>query len=121
MSLNGSINLMKFEGAKKIIANGQKGIFIPVEDNPTISVSENGAFVNIRVWEREATFGERHYTHAIAASISKKKREELEKSGYSKEDIYALTPFIGNLEAREAAQNGGNFENAEVQEDDLPF
>ena len=64
---------MKFEGAKKIIANGQKGIFIPVEDNPTISVSENGAFVNIRVWEREATFGERHYTHAIAASISKKK------------------------------------------------
>ena len=121
MSLNGSINLLKLPGARKIIAKEQKGIFIPVDENPSIFVGEKGAYLSIRVVEKESEYEDRHYTHFVSASLQKKDREKLEAAGYSKEDIYKLTPILGNLETYEPQPgNGGDYEEEEVK-DDLPF
>ena len=116
------MNLLKLKGARKIIAKEQKGIFIPVEENPSIFVGDKGAYLSIRVVEKESDFEDRHYTHFVSASIPKKKRDELEAAGYSKEEIYALTPILGNLETYEPQGGGGNYEEEEVKEaEDLPF
>ncbi len=124
MSLNGSINLMKYPGAKRILANGKKGIFIPVDENPSIFVSEKGAYASIRVVEKESEFNGKNYTHFVAASLSKKERDELKKAGYGEEDIKALTPILGNLETYEPQADGpagaDSYESADVNED-LPF
>lgn len=114
-TLNGSINLMKFLGAKKVIANGQKGIFIPTDLNPAIFSGEKGAYASIRVVEKETSFNDRHYTHFMALSISKKQREELEANGWDDDHIKAATPILGNLEAW-APQD--NYESVNVSDDD---
>ena len=122
MSLNGSINLMKYPGAKKIIANGQKGIFIPVEPNPSIFVGEKGAYASIRVVEKESEFNDRHYTHFVAAQLPKKVRDDLKAAGKSDDDIKALTPILGNLETYVPQEGGATYEEASVDEaEDLPF
>lgn len=98
-TMNGSINLMKFAGARKVIdANNKKCILIPVDDNPSIASGEKGAYANIRIVEKESTFNDRHYTHFVAATISKKTSEELLAKGWSEEQIKAATPILGNLE-----------------------
>ena len=124
MAYNGSINLLKYPGAKKIIANGQKGIFIPTDDNPTIYVGGKGAYASIRIVEKESTFDDRHYTHFVAASLSKGQREELQKKGKTDEEIKAFSPILGNLETYTAQPSGDSFEAATVTAqdiDDLPF
>lgn len=130
MSLNGTINLMKYNGARKVAIGGQKGIFIPVAENPTIYAEGKGAYASIRIVEKESTFDDRHYTHFVSASLSKKKREELEAQGYDKEAMYAVTPILGNLETYDAQPAGESYEEAEAVEvggaddngkDDLPF
>ena len=121
-TLTGSINLLKYPGSKKIIANGVRGIFIPSEANPSIYVGEKGAYASVRIVERESEFGDKHYTHYVAASISKKGREELASQGMSEEEIRALAPIIGNLETYEP--QGATYEEAAVKEDDnedMPF
>jgi len=117
MSLNGSINLLKYPGARRIIANGVKGIFIPVDNNPSIFVGDKGAYASIRVVEKETTFDDRHYTHFVAASLPKKVRE-----GMTEEQAKAAAPILGNLEAYQP-QQGGSYEEAATVEDeeDLPF
>lgn len=113
---------MKYPGAKKIIANGVKGIFIPVETNPSIYVGGKGAYASIRVVEKESNFDDRHYTHFVAASISKKTREALAADGMSDEEINAVTPILGNLE--EYAPKEESFEAAATVADDvedMPF
>ena len=122
MSLNGSINLMKYPGAKKILANGKKGIFIPVDDNPSIYVGEKGAYATVRVVEKESEFNDKHYSHFIAAALPKKVRDDLKAKGASDDDIKALTPILGNLETYEpqAGNGGDSYENVEAEED-LPF
>ena len=98
-TLNGSINLMKFVGARKVIdKNNKKCILIPVDDNPTIISGEKGAYANIRVVEKESTYNDRHYTHFIALSLGKKKFDELKASGKSTEEINSYSPVLGNLE-----------------------
>lgn len=124
MSLNGNINLMKYPGAKRILANGVKGIFIPVEENPSIFVGEKGAYASIRVVEKESEFNDRHYTHFVAASLSKKVRDELKSKGKTDEELKALAPILGNLESYEPEGGGAEFEQVdEVKEaeEDLPF
>lgn len=98
-TINGSINLMKFVGARKVIdANNKKCILIPVDDNPSIASGEKGAYANIRIVEKETTFNDRHYTHFVAATMSKKTMDELTAKGWSEEQIRAATPILGNLE-----------------------
>lgn len=116
MAINGSINLMKYVGARKVSLGGQKGIFIPVEENPTIYVGEKGAYASVRIVAHESEFEDRKYTHFIAASLSKEKRTELENS-FGKEATKAYTPILGN--AAEYS-SGGTFEE-EKEDDDLPF
>ena len=119
MSLNGNINLLKYPGAKKIVANGVKGIFIPVEENPSIYVGNKGAYAGIRVVEKVSEFNDRKYTHFVAAHIPKKVRDTM-----TEEEAKAATPILGNLETYEPeGGGGGSFEEAEVKEaeEDLPF
>ncbi len=115
-TLNGSINLLKYPGAKKIIANGVRGIFIPAETNPSIFVGEKGAYASIRVVEKESEFNDRYYTHFVAASMSKKSREQLSADGMTDEEINALTPILGNLETYAPEVT---YESASVQDDDV--
>ena len=119
MSLNGNINLMKFKGARKVAISGERGIFIPVDTNPTIYAEGKGAYLSIRVVEKESTFEDKHYTHFVSASLAKKKRDELEAKGYTKEQIYDFTPILGNLETYEPEGGSSEFEQEEAE--DLPF
>lgn len=121
MSINGSINLLKIKGARKILADGQKGIFIPAEDNPAIYVGK-GAYLSIRVVEKETTFEDRHYTHFVSVGLPKSKIDELKKAGATEEDIKELTPILGNLEEY-VPKEGGNYEASATVElpEDLPF
>lgn len=114
MSINGSINLLKIKGARKILADGQKGIFIPAEDNPAIYVGK-GAYLSIRVVEKETTFEDRHYTHFVAVALPKAKIEELKKVGATDNDIKELTPILGNLEEY-VPNEGGGYEAVSTQE-----
>lgn len=118
-TITGSINLMKFVGARKIIASGEKGIFIPVEQNPTIVPGAKGAYANIRIVESNRTFNDHEYTHFLALSLPKKQREEMKASGRRDEDINALTPILGNLET--FVPKDSYQEEKVVERDDLPF
>ena len=89
---------MKFAGARKVSANGVKGIFIPVDENPAIVQGAKGAYANVRVVEKESTFNDRHYTHFIALSLPREKKDDLKSQGYSDERLNGLTPILGNLE-----------------------
>ena len=125
MSLNGSINLMKYPGARRILANGVKGIFIPVDENPSIYVGDKGAYATIRVVEKESEFNDKHYTHFVAASLPKKVRDALKEKGKTDEELKALAPILGNLETYDPQAGGGSaeYEQASVEEaaEDLPF
>jgi hypothetical protein len=120
-TLNGKINLLKYPGAKKIIANGVKGIFIPAEQNPSIFIGEKGAYAAVRVVEKVTTFNDKTYSHFIAATLSKAQRDELAAQGLSEDEIKAFSPILGNLETYEP--QGATYEEATVAEDvdDLPF
>ena len=115
--LTGNINLLKYPGSRRIIANGVRGIFIPAEQNPSIYIGEKGAYASIRIVDKESDFSDKHYTHFIAASISKKAREELSSQGLSEDEIKAFSPILGNLETYEP--QAASYEEASVQEDDV--
>lgn len=118
-TINGSINLMKFVGARKVVASGEKGIFIPIDQNPTIIPGAKGAYASVRIVEKESTFNDRHYTHFICLSLNKEKKEQLKNDGYSDEQLNALTPILGNLETY---QPKDEYQEEKVEEaDDLPF
>ena len=116
-TLSGKINLLKYPGSKKIIANGVKGIFIPAEQNPSIYIREKGAYAAVRIVEKEATFNDKTYSHFIAATLTKKQREELSNDGLSEDEIKAFSPILGNLETYEP--QGATYEEAVVKDDDI--
>lgn len=119
MAINGSINLLKYVGARKVSLGGQKGIFIPVDDNPSIYVGEKGAYASVRIVEHESTYGDKTYTHFIAAAIdSKKRRDELENQ-FGKERVKSMTPILGNA-VDYNAQSGGTYEEEQEDDGDLP-
>lgn len=118
-TITGSINLMKFVGARKVIASGEKGIFIPIDQNPTIVSGAKGAYANVRIVEKESTFNDRHYTHFCALSLPKDTKEQLRAKGYSDEQLNGLTPILGNLEVY---QPKDEYQTETIKEaDDLPF
>lgn len=117
MAINGSINLLKYVGARKVSLGGQRGIFIPVDENPSIYVGDKGAYASVRVVEHESTFGDKTHTHFIAAAIdSKKRRDELEAQ-YGKETVKTFTPILGNAIDYNAASESYD---EEQEDDDLP-
>jgi len=110
---------MKFVGARKVVASGEKGIFIPIGENPSIVSGAKGAYANVRIVEKESTFNDRHYSHFICLSLPKEKKEELRGQGYDDEKFNSLTPILGNLEAYKPKDE---FQDENIQEiDDLPF
>lgn len=115
MAINGSINLLKYSGARKVSLGGQKGIFIPVEENPTIFVGEKGAYASVRVVEHESSFDGKTYTHFIAASLDKKKKDELENA-YGKDKVKEFTPILGNATDYSAQQS----DSYEEESEDMP-
>ena len=118
-TINGSINLMKFVGARKVVASGEKGIFIPIDQNPTIVSGAKGAYAQVRIVEKESTFNDRHYTHFICLSLSKEMKDSLRNQGYDDEKLNSLTPILGNLEEFKPKDE---YQTENVQEiDDLPF
>ena len=118
-TITGSINLMKFVGARKVSAGGVKGIFIPVDENPSIVSGSKGEYANIRVVEKESVFNDRHYTHFLALALPGKVKDDLRSRGYSDERLNGLTPILGNLEEY---QPRDSYQEENIQEiDDLPF
>lgn len=97
----GQINLMKFKGARRVSDGKTRGIFIPVDENPTIYDSGRGAYASVRIVEKASEFDGKKYTHFIALDLPKDKRDELrEKLG---DDAFrALTPILGNLREYQA-------------------
>ena len=92
----GQINLMKFNGARRVTDGRSKGIFIPVAENPTIFDGAKGAYASIRIVEKASDFNDIHYTHFIALDLQKDKRDQLRES-LGEEGLRALTPILGNL------------------------
>ena len=117
-TITGSINLMKFVGARMVSAGGVKGIFIPLDQNPSIVPGAKGEYANVRIVEKESTFNDRHYTHFIALSLPKNKKDELRSKGYSDEKLNGLTPILGNLETYQPKEESD--ENI-LEIDDLPM
>ena len=118
-TITGSINLMKFVGARKVSANGVKGIFIPIEENPSIISGAKGEYASVRIVEKESTFNDRHYTLFVALLLGEEKKDSLRSQGYSDEQINGLTPILGNLEEY---QPRDSYQEENIQEiDDLPF
>ena len=129
MAINGSINLLKYVGARKVSLSGKRGIFIPVDENPSIYAEGKGAYAAIRIVEHESEFDGKKYTHFIAADIdSKKRRSELEQS-FGRDAVKAMTPILGNAvdyNAREEtfedeAEDGAASSASDSRYDDFPW
>lgn len=110
----GQINLLKFRNARRVNASGEKGIFIPLSDNPSIFDGGKGCYANVRIVAKESDFQDKHYTHFIALDCPREKRDAL-----SADELRAVTPILGNLKEWKAEPNYGK-ENIE-ELDDLPF
>lgn len=110
MAINGKINLMKYVGARKVCLGGENGVFIPVEQNPTIYAGDKGVYASVRIVEHESTFDDAHYTHFIAAALDKKTREEM-REAFGDERVKSVTPILGN--ATDYSQQSSTYETVE--------
>ena len=125
-TLNGSINLLKYKDARKVIIAGVKGIFIPVDENPTIFVGGKGAYANVRIVEHESTFDDSTYSHFISASFGKSDDRKKYEETFGSEALRAVTPILGNLAAYQDSRANESEESYVAAEDvkddgDLPF
>jgi len=110
----GQINLLKFKNARRVNASGEKGVFIPLADNPTIFDGGKGCYANVRIVAKESTFQDKHYTHFIALDCPKDIREKM-----GEEELRSVTPILGNLREWKAEPT---YTEEKVEElDDLPF
>lgn len=101
-TITGQINLLKLHNARRVQDGNIKGIFIPIYDNPAIYAEGRGAYLNIRIVEKESEYNGIKYTHFIAASLDKDRRDELMES-LSEEEFKAVTPILGNARVFKAA------------------
>lgn len=122
-TLAGKVNILAFKDAKKLVIDGEKGVFLPL--NETMYVGEKGVYVPVRIVPCEKEFNGKKSTHFIALAVeSKETRDELIKF-HGEDYVKALTPIIGNL-TEYAKQNGmsvAEFKEAVNVEKmpDLPF
>lgn len=118
-TITGQINLLKFRNARRVQAANQKGIFIPIEDNPTIFDGCKGCYANIRIVEKPSEFNGIQFSHFIALDLKKEERDRL-ASRLSDQELRSLTPILGNLREWKAEHT---YESVDLEDvnDDLPF
>ncbi len=106
----GSISLTKLKH-ETIVHGGKKGIFIPVEENPSIyfQVKDDGSkIINLDIEVKPTPNGNYGNTHMIKCNVGKANRE---KYGLKPEQIGDNSPILGNLkrfefEVRDNGQDG---------------
>ena len=78
------------------IFGGRKGIFIPLEDNPCLYLSEkNGKrTINLDIEVKPTPNNKYGSDYMVKASVGKDNRQRL---GLSREDLDRCTPILGNL------------------------
>lgn len=123
-NLNGTLNLLKLNGARLISLRGgaERGIFIPTEGenrNPSIYVGGKGAYMHVRVVESERDFNGKHYTHFIAAAFADGEEFKEMKEALGRDAINALAPILGNLESFKQP-GGGSYEEEAEDNNDMP-
>lgn len=132
-TITGQINLLKLHNARRVQDGNIKGIFIPIYDNPAIYAEGRGAYLNIRIVEKESEYNGKQYTHFIAASLDKDRRDELMER-LSDEEFKAVTPILGNArivkaspeyeQARLTTTDSSDLRSADgfqPRQNDLPF
>ena len=127
-TITGQINLLKLKNARRVQDGNIKGIFIPIYDNPAIYAEGRGAYLNIRIVEKESEYNGKKFSHFIAADLAKEKRDEL-RDRLSDDDFRAVTPILGNANAWDNNRHNNDYEQTTLTEpeslnpqpSDLPF
>lgn len=127
-TITGQINLLKLKNARRVQDGNIKGIFIPIYDNPAIYAEGRGAYLNIRIVEKESEYNGKKFSHFIAAGLAKEKRDEL-RDRLSDDDFRAVTPILGNANAWDNNRHNNDYEQTTLTEpesltpqpSDLPF
>ena len=127
-TITGQINLLKLKNARRVQDGNIKGIFIPIYDNPAIYAEGRGAYLNIRIVEKESEYNGKKFSHFIAADLAKEKRDEL-RDRLSEDDFRAVTPILGNANAWDSNRHNNDYEQTTLTEpeslnpqpSDLPF
>jgi hypothetical protein len=127
-TITGQINLLKLKNARRVQDGNIKGIFIPIYDNPAIYAEGRGAYLNIRIVEKESEYNGKKFSHFIAADLAKEKRDEL-RDRLSDDDFRAVTPILGNANAWDSNRHNNDYEQTTLTEpeslnpqpSDLPF
>lgn len=127
-TITGQINLLKLKNARRVQDGNIKGIFIPIYDNPAIYAEGRGAYLNIRIVEKESEYNGKKFSHFIAADLAKEKRDEL-RDRLSDDDFRAVTLILGNANAWDSNRHNNDYEQTTLTEpeslnpqpSDLPF
>ena len=104
-TLRGSLALTGLKH-ETIVRNGEKGIFIPVEKNPSIffKVKEDGTkVVNLDIEVTPTPDNKYGNSHFIRLSVGKENRT---KYNIQKEKLREVTPIVGNLKTFEYDDKG---------------
>lgn len=116
----GSVNLTALKH-ETIVRNGQKGIFIPVEQNPSIyfKVKQDGSkLINLDIEVTPTPDNQYGNSHYIRLSVGKDNRQ---KYGIRNDQIKDHTPIVGNLKAFEFEDRQGQQEGQQgYQGPDMP-
>ena len=105
-----------------IIHGGKKGIFLPIEDNPSIffQQKEDGTkVISLDIEIKETPNSRYGSSHMVKASVGKANRERLR---LDREQLAQATPILGNLRVieYEAKDNGSGQDGQNQQEGDMP-
>ena len=105
-----------------IIHGGKKGIFLPIEDNPSLFFQqrEDGTkVISLDIEIKETPNSKYGSTHMVKASVGKANRERLrlDREGRNK-----ASPILGNLRVieYEAKDNGGGQDSQSQPDGDMP-
>lgn len=100
---------------------GKPGVFIPIEDNPSIYLSERngGRTINLDIEAVETPNNQYGNSHLLKLSIGKENRQKLGTLTNEQYDQY--TPIVGNLKRFEFEDRQGQQEGQQgYQGPDMP-
>lgn len=119
-SNNGGLNLSLLQNTATVTLKGKNCLVIPIDDNPALFVGKKGVYLDISVVETpDSQYGHSHYVRANVGSSR--------RNGYSKEELKALSPILGNLKPYAASESAPQGQAIPEQpavigpEDDLPW
>ncbi len=104
------LDLMKFKGAALVKAQGRKGVFIPVDENPAIYVGSKCVYLNLAAIQllQESRYGD---THLVKGNIGKEAFDKMT------DEERRSQPILGNLRPLRSPEMSA----ADVKfDDDLP-